>query len=137
VTQRADTMPAGGAAGGAPAGGVVSERVRMAAVAAAAALRVAGVLRLDPGPARLYVTAGGGERVEGVTCVASPGGYEITVRLVCALVALPYTAEQTRGAILSAAAVAGVAVARVDVVITDIDTGDTGDTVAPGVAEGS
>ena len=95
-------------------------RLRLAQLSRDAALRVRGVARLDPGPAGLFVTAGGGETVEGVVCVASADGYDVSVRAVCELVVLHHAARQVQDAIRLAARVAGVALGRVDVTVTDI-----------------
>ena len=98
-----------------------SERMRLARLAHAAALRVPGVIRADGGPVGLFVSAGDGERVEGVICTAAAdGGYEISLRLVCALVPLQRVAEQARTAVVADASRAGIRVASVDVQVADV-----------------
>jgi uncharacterized alkaline shock family protein YloU len=98
-----------------------SERMRLARLALAAALRVPGVIRTDGGPGDRFVSAGDGERVQGVICTAAgDGGYEISLRLVCALVPLQRVAEQARTAVLAAASMAGIRVVSVDVQVADV-----------------
>ncbi len=93
-----------------------SERVRLARLAREAALRVPGVTGTDTGPVGLVITAGGGERLEGVLCVAiQDGGYEVTLRLVCGLVPLPALGERVRAAVTAAAASAGLPLESVGV----------------------
>lgn len=95
---------------------VGSERFGLARLAREATLRVPGVVRTDPGPTGLFVTVGGGERLEGVRCVATKeGGYEISLRLVCALVPLPQLGDRVKAAVLSTAAKAGIALESVSV----------------------
>ncbi|MDQ6746247.1 MAG: hypothetical protein M3Z27_09585 [Actinomycetota bacterium] len=101
-SQSADISPSRPAPGG-------SERVRLARLARQAALRVTGVAGTDSGPAGLFLTAGGGERLEGVRCVVTQdGGYEVTLRLVCELVSLPELGARVRAAVTDAAARAGI-----------------------------
>ena len=79
-----------------------------------------GVVRTDVGPAGLFVSAGDGERVEGVTCVAAgDGGYEISLRLVCALT--PLRRSPSRCArVLRKRSPAGIPVASVNVQVADV-----------------
>ena len=57
-----------------------------------------------------------GERLEGVSCVAAPaGGYDVSLRLVCGLVALHPLAERIRAAVMRAAAIAEITVQSVSV----------------------
>ena len=51
-----------------------SERFRLARLARGVALQVPGVVGADTGSMGLCITVGGGERLEGVTCVAAAGG---------------------------------------------------------------
>ena len=105
-----DTLPQG-----------ASERMRLARLALAAALRVPGVIRTDGGPGGRFVSAGDGERVPGVICAAAAdGGYEVSLRLVCALVPLQHVSEQARTAVVAAAAMAGIRVTSVDVQVADV-----------------
>jgi hypothetical protein len=98
-----------------------SERVILARLARIAALQVPGVLATDRGPAGLCFTASGGERVEGVTCVATPsGGYDVSLCLVCQLVALHALGGQVSVALRRAASVAGITVDAVQVHVVDI-----------------
>lgn len=99
-----------------------SERVRLARLARAAALLVPGVLDTDPGRAGLCFTASGGERVEGVTCVAAGiGGYEVSVYVVCRLVALRALGDQVGTAVSRAASIAGIAVDAIHVHVVDVE----------------
>ncbi len=99
-----------------------SERVILARLAQIAALQVPGVLATDRGPAGLCVTAGGGERVEGVTCVAAPtGGYDVSLCLICRLVALHALGDQVSAALRRAASVAGIAVDEIQVHFVDLE----------------
>jgi hypothetical protein len=95
--------------------------MRLARMAHEVAMRTRGVVRTDGGPGGRFVSVGDGERVEGVTCVASTdGGYEISLRLVCALMPLEPIAEQVRTVIGAQAAVAGIHVTGVDVQVVDV-----------------
>jgi hypothetical protein len=99
-----------------------SERARLARLARAAALLVPGVVGTDPGSTGLCFTASGGERVDGVTCVAAgAGGYEVSLCLVCRLVALRALGDQVSAAVRRAAAVAGIAVDVIHVHVVDIE----------------
>jgi hypothetical protein len=98
-----------------------SERVALGRLARNAALRVPGVMRTDAGPDGRWITAGGGERIEGVTCTAATdGGYEVSLRLVCAIVPLPRLADQVRRAVAADAARRRIAVAKVCVHVADL-----------------
>jgi hypothetical protein len=94
-----------------------SERIRLARAARQAALTVRGVRAMDAGSGRTFVTgAGEGERLEGVTCIAAPGGgYEVSLRLIAGLVALYPLAERVRAAVVRVAAFAGIELASVSV----------------------
>ncbi len=93
-----------------------SERFRLARLAREAALRVPGVVTTDTGPMGLFVTVGGGERLEGVICAATPeGGYEVSLRLVCELVPLLALGEQVKHAVTRTAALSGIGLASIDV----------------------
>ena len=98
-----------------------SPRVRLARLAGDAALRVPGVAATDSGPTGLYVTVGGGQRVQGVRCVAAGSGdYEVSLRLCCELVPLPALGEAVRASVTRAATAAGIAVGEVNVLIADV-----------------
>jgi hypothetical protein len=94
-----------------------SERVRLARVVRDAALRVPGVAGTDVGPLGAFMTgADDGERLEGVSCIAAPGGgYDVSLRLVCDLVPLHPLGELVRAAVGRAAATAGIKLERVGV----------------------
>ncbi len=65
--------------------------------------------------------AGGGERLEGITCVAAPqGGYDVSVRLVAGLVALHPLSERVRGAVVRVARYAAIELASVSVHFADL-----------------
>jgi hypothetical protein len=106
---------------GEPVGVTGSERVRLAALAREVAMRVPGVVGTDPGAAGFYVTMAGQQRLEGVRCVASArGGYEVSLRLVCALVPLPALAAAVRSRVLTTASRAGLPVRAVSVHIAGV-----------------
>jgi hypothetical protein len=90
------------------------------------AMRTRGVVRTDAGPGGRFVCVGDGERVEGVTCVAADGGYEISLRLVCALMPLEPIAEQVRTVVGAKALAAGLHVTSVNVQVTDVTGPETG-----------
>lgn len=101
---------------------VGSERVRLARLAREATLRVAGVVGTDTGPDGMFITVGGGERLEGVLCVATKdGGYEVTLRLVCQLVPLLALSEQVQAAVMRVTARAEIPVDSVSVHIAALD----------------
>lgn len=86
-----------------------SPRLRMARLAAEAAIAVPGVVGLRSGALGLHVTSGSGQRVDGVMVNAlRDGRYEVDLHLVCALVALPALAERVRTAVLGSAASVGL-----------------------------
>jgi hypothetical protein len=98
-----------------------SVRFRLAVHIAQAVLAVPGVVALDPGRSGLDVTAERAGRISGVRCTAGPsGGYDVTVRLVSALVALEPLGVAVRAAAASAAALVGVTLERVDVHVADV-----------------
>jgi uncharacterized alkaline shock family protein YloU len=71
----------------------------------------------------LYLTAGGGQRLEGVVCVATKeGGYEISLRLIADLVPLPALSQRVQAAVRRAARTAGLALSSVSVEITGVAT---------------
>ncbi len=94
----------------APAASARSERVRLAWTAREAALAVPAVAATDAGPLGVHVTAApGGERLDGVTCVASgEGAYSIALRLICEPVPLHPLAEQIGAAVRASASEAGL-----------------------------
>ncbi len=92
-----------------------------------AALAVDGVLGLDAGPTELFMTAGGGVRVGGVRSVAAPeGGFEVTLRLVCALVPLPALADRVREAVTRHITGVGDELQSVTVVVADVAVPEEG-----------
>jgi len=100
---------------------VGSERVRLTRAARAVALGTSGVVGMDAGPMGLLVTEGGGERLEGVLCVATRhGGYEVSVGLVCELVPLLALGERIKSGVGRAAATAGIALESVSVHVAEI-----------------
>lgn len=99
----------------------VSERFRLATLAREAALLVPGVVDTDSGPLGLFVSVGGGRRLEGVVCSATKsGGYDVSLRLTCRMVPLLPLGEQVRAAVQSAALAAGTQLERVTVHVGDI-----------------
>ena len=100
-----------------------SVRLRLAAVARAAALATRGVVGLDAGRAGMRMTGSAGLRVDGVVCVALPDGrYQLSVHLVAAMVELHPLADAVRARIERDAAVAGLAdrLGPVDVAVEDV-----------------
>ena len=99
-----------------------SDRLALARAVRAAVLGVTGVITTDAGPAGLHVTTGAGERVDGIICAATnDGGYDVSVRLIAGLVALPDLSDRVTAAVRRAAArievpCSGVAVHVADVV---------------------
>jgi hypothetical protein len=98
-----------------------SPRMRLARIAHDVAMRTRGVVRTDAGPGGLFVSAGNGQSVEGVTCVAAmDGGYEISLRLVCAMTPLQPIAEHVRTVVGANAVTAGIHVTSVNVQVVDV-----------------
>jgi hypothetical protein len=98
-----------------------SDRVRLTRAARDATLRVPGVVAMDTGPMGLYVTAAFGERLEGIICAAAnDGGYDISVRVIAALVSLPDLSEQIIAAITRAADRIGVPCSSVSIHFADL-----------------
>jgi hypothetical protein len=99
-----------------------SDRIRLARVALTAALGMPGVLAAQAGPLGTPVTeTSAGERLEGVSCVAAPaGGYDVSLRIICGLVALQPLGERIRAAVMRAAAIAGITVQSVSVHFADL-----------------
>lgn len=65
--------------------------------------------------------AGGGERLEGITCVAAPeGGYEVSLRVTAALVALYPLGQRVRVAVRRVANHAEIELASVSVHFADL-----------------
>ena len=98
-----------------------SDRLRLAAIARDTALAVPGVDALDPGPTRMFFTAGAAEIVQGVSCVAAPeGGYDLSLQLVCELQPLHALGERVRAAVEAAAADAELVAQSVTLRVTDV-----------------
>jgi hypothetical protein len=102
-----------------------SERIRLVLAARAAALLVPGVLGADAGPLGTFVTeASDGERLMGVVCVAAPGGgYDVSLRLVCGLVALHPLGDAVRAAVMRAARIDRIELGSVSVHFADLADG--------------
>jgi hypothetical protein len=91
-----------------------SARFRLARLARDAALLVPGVVGTDTGALGTFITVGGGERLEGVLCVATiDGGYEVTLRLICRMVPLPQLSEEVKAAVVRVAERARLCVSSV------------------------
>lgn len=102
-----------------------SERFRLARLARDVALSVPGVVGTDTGPIGAFITVGGGERLDGVLCVAArDGGYEVTLRLVCGLVPLPQLSEQVKAAVARSAALVGFPLDSVSVHVAQLVTAE-------------
>lgn len=98
-----------------------SDRMLLARLARVHALGVPGVLDVVRGPVGMCFTASGGDHVDGVTCVAGPGGgYELSLCVVCQLVDLHELGDQVAVVIRRAASVAGIALDAVRVQIVDV-----------------
>lgn len=98
-----------------------SERVRLARVARDAALQVPGVVDTDSGPMGRFITVGGGQRLGGVTCIAAQdGGFDVSLRLRCAMVPLPELLARVQLAVRQLASQAGLRVATLDVLVADV-----------------
>jgi hypothetical protein len=100
-----------------------SVRLRLAALARAAALATGGVVGLDAGRAGMRATASEGLRVEGVVCAAlADGRYQLSVHLVAAIVALRPLADAVRARVEREVARAGLAdrLGPVDVAVEDV-----------------
>jgi hypothetical protein len=103
---------------------IESQRFRLARLAREAALTVPGVVGTDPGPLGLFVTVGGGQRLEGVICAAtSTGSYDISLRLTCGMVPLLPLGDSVRAAVGAVAAAQRVSLERVTVHIADVAGG--------------
>jgi hypothetical protein len=103
---------------------LLSERLALAQLARDAALGTRGVASLDPRPP-MAATAAGGERVDGLVCIAVPGGrYEITLYVVARPVPLERLAEELRERIRRSVEAHGVvdALGPVNVVVTDVES---------------
>jgi hypothetical protein len=104
-----------------PAG---SARLRLAALASDAALAVPGVVRLTSGTGGTFVTSGSGERVEGVLCTSGASdAYDVSLRIVCAVVPLQRLGESVIAAVRRAAAIHGLPLGFVSVDVWDLETG--------------
>jgi uncharacterized alkaline shock family protein YloU len=103
----------------------VSERVRIARLAHAAAAVAPGVARLDPGTNGTYVSADPAGPLEGVTAAARPDGrYDVGIALVAAYgTSLHGLADALRERVQGRAAEAGLdaLVGTIDVHVEDVD----------------
>lgn len=100
-----------------------SVRLRLAAVARAAALATGGVVGLDAGRTGMRMTASEGLRVDGVVCAAlGDGRYQVSVHLVAAMVALRPLADAVRARVERDVAIAGLSdrLGPVDVAVEDV-----------------
>ena len=100
-----------------------SMRLRLAALARAAALATPGVIGLDAGRTGMRMTASAGLRVDGVVCVALPDGrYQVSVHLVAAMVELHALADAVRARVERDVASAGLSdrLGPVDVAVEDV-----------------
>lgn len=98
-----------------------SDRLRLARAAWVAIPGVAGVISTDAGPGGLHVTTARGERLDGIICAAaSDGGYDVSVRLIAGLVALPDLSDRVAAAIDRAAARVGVPCSSVEMHVADV-----------------
>ena len=99
----------------------LSPRLRLARLARDTTLRVGGVLALDTGGDGRFAVVSGEERIDGLLCTATPeGGYDVALRVVCALVPLGALGERVREAVRETATAAGLPLATVSVHVTDV-----------------
>jgi hypothetical protein len=101
---------------------LVSERLTLAQLARDAALGASGVASLDPRPPAA-ATIAGGERVDGLVCLAAPGGrYEITLYVVARPVPLERLGEDLRQWVRRSVEARGFGdeLGPVNVVVTDV-----------------
>ena len=101
----------------------VSERVRLARVALAAALGTSGVAGGRPGSSGLRTTADVPAPLTGIAVIAAPGAtYEIVLCLAAELVPLAALADRVRARVAEAAGAAGLGglVRSVDVEFVDV-----------------
>jgi hypothetical protein len=116
-----EAAAAGAGATPAPAVAGPSPRLRLARLARDAALRDAGVVALDAGVDGRFAVVSGDERIDGVLCVATTdGGYDLELRLVCALVPLIPLGERVRTKLRETAAAAELPLATVSVHIAAV-----------------
>lgn len=102
-----------------------SLRLRLAALARAAALGTPSVVGLDAGRAGIRMTASGGLRVDGVVCAALPDGrYQASIHLVVAMVPLRPLADAVRAQVQRDVTSAGLAdrLGPVDIAVEKIST---------------
>ncbi len=99
-----------------------SERLGLARAARTAALLVPGVRGAEAGRSGTFMTeTADGERLVGVSCAAAPaGGYDVSLRLVCGLVALHPLGDAVRAAVTGAAGAGGIEVRSVSVHFADL-----------------
>jgi len=107
-----------GTAGASAAAG--SERMVLARLAQVATLRIPGVVATSSGPAGSVVTTDRHEHVDGVMCLAAPGGYDIALRLICDPVPLPALGQHVQTAVRTAARSVGIPVAEISVHIAEL-----------------
>ena len=107
-----------------PLGGdpfTVSPRLRLARLARDAALSVPGVVRMDAGPDGVFAVVSGSERVDGVLCAATAEeGFDLSLRIVCALVPLPALGARVRDGVRARAAAAGLPAVSVTVHVANV-----------------
>lgn len=102
-------------------GGGPSPRLHLARAARDSALRVAGVLALDSGADGRFAVVSGDERIDGVLCVATAeGGYDVALRLVCALVPLIELGERVRAQVRATATAASLPLATISVHVAGV-----------------
>jgi hypothetical protein len=98
-----------------------ADRLEVARIAAAATLSVDDVVALVPGRGGIWSTTWADGSVLGVLCVADgAGAWDVRVHVIALWVPLAVLSAAVRVAVLDGLEAAGVAVARVDVVIADV-----------------
>jgi hypothetical protein len=79
------------------------------------------VLALDSGDDGRFAVVSGDERIEGVLCVATAGGgYDVALRLVCALVPLIELGERVRTQVRETATAAGLSLATISIHVAGV-----------------
>lgn len=117
------TPPAPSAAQSPEPGLGESPRAQLARLALDAALALDGVAGAEAGPARVWTTPTGGERLDGVVATAVPGGrYGVALHLVCELVPLHPLADRIRERLARSVSAAGLegALGPVDIAFEDV-----------------
>ncbi|MFX9123736.1 hypothetical protein ABTN41_19895, partial [Acinetobacter baumannii] len=66
------------------------------------------------------MTVDGSARVDGVSCLAAPDGYDVSLQLICEMVPLPALGARVEAAVRRAATTAGIPVGEVSVHVAEL-----------------